>query len=96
MNKKSCKILFQSSLCLWFHLCKMILQCFLPISQNTFKVKCPVSGAKGAFSFIYSKIDEHESFYDVDCCTYRDSLEIKCLMSGVKRLMLFIKRAMLY
>ncbi len=35
---------------------------------------------------VLSKIDERESFYDVDCCTYRNSLEFKCILSGVNAL----------
>ncbi len=64
---------------LWQLLCKShVAFCMF---HDTFTMKCPVSGAKGMFSFILNR------FFNVLFCwlLHRSSLEIKCPRSGAKK-----------
>lgn len=57
---------------------------------NTLKLKYPVSGAKSMISFIWEQMNTNLSmFYCFGCCMYHSCMEMKCLVSGAKKLMLF-------
>lgn len=69
-------------------MCKITL--LLTRFCNTLKLRYPVSGAKSIFSFIRKQMNTNLlMFYCFGCCMYRSCMEMKCPVSGAKKLMLF-------